>query len=84
MTSGETKQQHQSAVPVQLPRTNAHALLDVELGGVVVPRTEYVGSASSARTTIVARGQVDGVRCVDMLIDTGASCCFVRRSWVEL
>ena len=83
MTSGETKQQHQSAVPVQLPRTNAHALLDVELGGVVVPRTEYVGSASSARTTIVARGQVDGVRCVDMLIDTGASCCFVRRSWVE-
>ena len=26
---------------------------------------------------------MDGARCVDMLIDTGASCCFVRRSVAE-
>ena len=38
-------------------------------------------SGSSRRSTIVARGEMDGVQCVDMLIDTGASCCFIRRSW---
>ena len=38
---------------------------------------------ASRRNTIVARGQIDGVQCVDMLIDTGASCSFVRRSWAE-
>ena len=38
-------------------------------------------SGSSRRSTIVARGEMDGVRCADMLIDTGASCCFIRRSW---
>ena len=40
-------------------------------------------SAQERQTTIVARGQVDGARCVDMLIDTGASCCFIRRSCAE-
>ena len=41
-------------------------------------------SSNTSRTsTIVARGQIDGVKCVDMLIDTGASCCFVRRSCAE-
>jgi predicted aspartyl protease/transposase InsO family protein len=39
--------------------------------------------AQARHGTIVARGQIDGVRCVDMLIDTGASCCFVRRSCAE-
>ena len=34
-------------------------------------------------TTIVARGQIDGAKCVDMLIDTGASCSFIRRSFAE-
>ena len=32
---------------------------------------------------IVAQGRVDGVWCDDMLVDTGASCGFVRRSWAE-
>ena len=32
---------------------------------------------------IVAKGRLNGVRCVDMLIDTGASCCFIRRSCAE-
>ena len=48
--------------------------------------SEQLLSASrqaSTKSTIVARGQVEGVQCVDMLIDTGASCCFVRRSWAE-
>jgi transposase InsO family protein len=35
----------------------------------------------SGHSTIVARGLVGGVRCNDMLIDCGASTCFVRRSW---
>ena len=38
---------------------------------------------SGRNNTIVARGQMDGVWCDDMLIDTGASCCFVRRSWLQ-
>ena len=44
-----------------------------------------VGAASAQvrKSTIVARGRIDGARCVDMLIDTGASCCFVRRGWAE-
>ena len=48
---------------------------------------EHLGGAAEPSrgrsSTIVARGQVDGARCVDMLIDTGASCCFVRRSVAE-
>ena len=46
---------------------------------------QLVGAAGAQARhgTIVARGQIDGVRCVDMLIDTGASCCFVRRSCAE-
>ena len=46
--------------------------------------TERLVSASSSlgrSSTIVASGQLEGVECVDMLIDTGASCSFVRRSW---
>jgi hypothetical protein len=43
--------------------------------------TAYLGSARDGHRTIVASGQLDGVPCVDMLIDTGASCSFVRRSW---
>ena len=57
----------------------------VAAGGAAV--AERVGAASAqvrkSAVTIVARGLIDGVRCVDMLIDTGASCCFVRRSWAE-
>jgi len=47
--------------------------------------SEQVGAASAQvrRSTIVASGRIDGARCVDMLIDTGASCCFIRRSWAE-
>jgi predicted aspartyl protease len=40
-------------------------------------------SGSGRSSTIVARGQLNGEWCDDMLIDTGASCCFVRRSWVH-
>ena len=54
------------------------------------PADEHIRSASCASSsdsvrdnTIVARGQMDGLWCDDMLIDTGASCCFVRRSWVQ-
>ena len=36
---------------------------------------------SAVVTTIVTCGELDGVQYVDMLIDTGASCIFVRRSW---
>ena len=77
-----------------MPLTNAYALLvqdeppDI---GEEAPRTEHLGIASrvpstesAARaSTIVARGQLDGVWCDDMLVDTGASCCFVRRSWLQ-
>ena len=38
-------------------------------------------SGVSRNSTIVTCGELDEVQCVDMLIDTGASCCFVRRSW---
>ena len=38
-------------------------------------------SSVSRNSTIVTRGELDGVQCVDMLIDTGASCSFARRSW---
>ena len=38
-------------------------------------------SVSSRSSTIVARGELDGVACADMLIDTGASVSFVRRDW---
>ena len=52
-------------------------------GGAAV--VERVGAASgqARKRTIVARGQLDGAKCVDMLIDTGASCCFIRRSCAE-
>ena len=49
-------------------------------------QVEYVTNAASAQhrgSTIVARGQLDGARCVDMLIDTGATTCFIRRSCAE-
>ena len=49
-------------------------------------QVEYVTSAASAQhrgSTIVARGQLDEARCVDMLIDTGATTCFFRRSCAE-
>jgi len=45
---------------------------------------QLLSASDRARgNTIVARGQIDGVRCDDTLIDTGASCNFVRRSWAE-
>ena len=40
-------------------------------------------SGSGRASTIVARGQLDDVWCDDMLIDTGASCSFVRLGWVR-
>ena len=41
-------------------------------------------SAQDSRgDTITVRGEIDGARCVDMLIDTGATHCFVRRSYAE-
>jgi predicted aspartyl protease len=55
----------------------------VEAGGATVERRVGAASAQVRKSTIVARGLVDGARCVDMLIDTGASCCFVRRGWAE-
>ena len=48
------------------------------------PAAAQLVSASSSvsrNSTIVTRGELDGVQCVDMLIDTGASCSFARRSW---
>ena len=52
-------------------------------GAMIAVQPVTVGSAVERRSTIVARGQLDGARCVDMLIDTGASCCFIRRSCAE-
>lgn len=40
-----------------------------------------LSSAAGLPKTIVARGQVGGVRCDDVLIDSGASTCYIRRSW---
>lgn len=40
-------------------------------------------SGRSNRPMLVVEGRMDGVQCNDMLIDTGASCCFIRRSWAE-
>ena len=54
----------------------------VSNGATVEQRVGAVGG-NGRSSTIVARGQLDGARCVDMLIDTGASCCFVRRSCAE-
>ena len=55
----------------------------VSYGATVAPTAGAASTQERKSSTIVARGQVDGVRCVDMLIDTGASCCFVRRSCAE-
>ncbi len=56
----------------------------VVAGGAAVAQRVGAASAQGGRSsTIVARGQIDGVRCVDMLIDTGASDCFVRRGYAE-
>ena len=51
--------------------------------GATVQQWMGAASAQARVNTIVARGQIDGVQCVDMLIDTGASCCFIRRSCAE-
>ena len=51
--------------------------------GATVEQQVGAASAQGRNSTIVARGQVDGAKCVDMLIDTGASCCFIRRSCAE-
>ena len=55
----------------------------VSNGATVQQRMGAAASAQARVSTIVARGQIDGVQCVDMLIDTGASCCFIRRSCAE-
>ena len=70
------------------PLTSRPAALVAEAphaaNGATVQQLNSVLSAAVGRSsTIVARGQIDGARCVDMLIDTGASCCFVRRSSAE-
>jgi predicted aspartyl protease/transposase InsO family protein len=72
----ETHQQPTSSSPVSPQRV-------VESNGATVKQLASVSGAVGRSSTIVARGQLDGVRCVDMLIDTGASCCFVRRSCAE-
>ena len=55
----------------------------MESNGATVEPVVSASSARVRRNTIVARGQLDGVRCVDMLIDTGASACFIRRSYAD-
>ena len=52
-------------------------------GGAAVVERVDAASGQARKRTIVARGQLDGAKCVDMLIDTGASCCFIRRSCAE-
>lgn len=50
------------------------------VSSVRVERREVIGAMSSS-STIVARGEVGRAMCDDMLIDCGASTCFIRRSW---
>jgi predicted aspartyl protease len=71
-----------------MPLTNSFALLeeDESPDSDTEPAAQGILSASSGSdrdSTIVARGQMDGQWCDDMLIDTGASCSFVRRSWIR-
>ena len=84
---GETSEQKKKTYS-QAAATNSFAALSVmdeeppDKGDE--PGVERLVSASSSvsrTSTIVAHGELDGVQCVDMLIDTGASCSFVRRSW---
>ena len=68
--------------------SNSYAVLEADEqppGAEEDALNELMLSASSdsgRKSTIVASGLMDGVQCDDMLIDTGASCSFVRRSWV--
>jgi hypothetical protein len=73
---------------VQLPLTNSFGLLDEDEppNSDTEPAAQGILSASSGSdrdSTIVTRGQMDGQWCDDMLIDTGASCSFVRRNWIR-
>ena len=65
------------------PDSSTAAAASATLSTTVSEQLLSASRQASTKSTIVARGQVDGVQCVDMLIDTGASCCFVRRSWAE-
>jgi len=56
---------------------------DAAAGQQLVSASNVPDTTSARDSTIVARGQMDGVWCDDMLVDTGASCSFVRRSWLE-
>ncbi|MCJ1323333.1 hypothetical protein MMC15_008689 [Xylographa vitiligo] len=90
-TSEGTKQQTWKE-KLRLSLASVYALLEEDEPPDEGPAStgQRLVSASSGPTigsgrnnTIVARGQMDGVWCDDMLIDTGASCCFVRRSWLQ-
>ena len=75
----QRQQQRQSVAAAQWSTVSPYQLLDS--GPRLLSASETVGGGQ--RSTIVARGQLDGAQCVDILIDTGASCCFVRRGWAE-
>ena len=78
----QQQQQQQAAEcgsSAQWSTVSPYQLLDS--GPRLLSASETVGGGQ--RSTIVARGQLDGAQCVDILIDTGASCCFVRRGWAE-
>ena len=69
--------------PLQTDEDGGEEQLD-SIAGPDNGRTQvnaYLGRGH--RLMIVARGRMDDVQCDDMLVDTGASCCFVRRSWAE-
>ena len=75
----QQQQQRQSVAAAQWSTVSPYQLLDS--GPRLLSASETVGGGQ--RSTIVARGRLDGAQCVDILIDTGASCCFVRRGWAE-
>ena len=73
-----------------LAATNSYSALSVESEEDDLPDKDdesgaellvSASSVSSRSSTIVARGELDGVACADMLIDMGASVSFVRRHW---
>jgi hypothetical protein len=81
------KDQGQSLKAADVPLDNRYGALseDEQLPGGERTEEKLLNASSGrdSRGTIVASGELDGVRCDDMLIDTGASCNFVRRSWAQ-
>ena len=92
--AGRPKDERRKTYSQAVATGNSYTVLDVaddkdsedeppdkaEEGGAA-ERLLSASSRASRSSTIVARGELDGVACADMLIDTGASCSFVRRSW---